>query len=180
MVNRLFYAIVLGLLGAVIVHICVLLLVPHYARYNAWSWLRQDARAYRLQDLDADNPVMKTADPLFRLKACYFNLANGPVHITAKGQVPFWSLSIYNHTGINLYSLNNRTAPNGALDMVVSDPIQMIDFKQSMAATYMHSVLTAQNISNGFFILRVLKPSADWDKQVEAFLASASCQQIND
>lgn len=175
---KLFYAVVLGLLAGVIVHICVLLLVPYYARYNTLSQLQRSGPLYRFQNPGRDNPAVKTSDPLFRLEICAFSLANSPVHVTATGQVPFWSLSIYNDTGINLYSLNSRTAPNGMLDMVVSTPIQMIDFRQALPEAYLNSVLTAQNANNGFFILRVLKPSADWDRQVEAFLASASCKQI--
>jgi len=170
---------VLGLLGAVIVHICVLFLVSYYTRYSTWEQLQNSSQPYRFQSLVPDNPIMKTSDPLFQLAACYFNLTNGPVHITADGQVPFWSLSLYNHAGANIYSLNNRTAPNNMLDVIISDPVQIIDFKQAVTDTYENSVLTAQNIDNGFSILRVLKPSADWNKQVEAFLASASCKQVN-
>jgi len=179
-VAKVFYAGLLGLLGVVIVHICVLLLVPYYARDNTWAKLQQDIRQpYMMRPPAPDSAIATMSDPLLRLETCYFNLANGPVHIAAPGQVPFWSMSLYDHTGNNLYSLNNRTAPNGMLDVVISDPIQVIDFKQTMAEKYRNSVLTAQNIDKGFLILRVLQPSTDWHKQIDAFLSGASCHQAN-
>jgi len=68
---------------------------------------------------------------------------------------------------------------HGVLDIIVSDPVQIIDFKQSFSNMFMNSVLTVQAIENGFFILRVLESSTDQDKQVAVFLASASCKQIS-
>lgn len=175
--SRLTYVFILSLLGIVIVHICTLFLVPHYARYNAWSQLQQNSQPYTFQSPASNNPIAKTSDPLVQMKTCYFNLIDGPVRISANGYIPFWSLSLYDHAGINIYSLNNRTAPNGMLDVVVSDPVQLIDFKQAMSGRDMNSILTGQNIENGFSVLRVFRPSPDWDKQVDAFLESANCKQ---
>jgi len=176
-VFRVLYAIVLGLLGGVIIHICVLLLISHYTRKSIWFQILQSSPPYRLQTLDLENPIMKTSDSLFRLATCYFHLTDEPVHITARGHVPFWSLSLYNAMGINVYSINNYTAPNGVLDMVVSAPIQATVFKKSI---HMDTVLTVQNTENAFLILRVFRPSSDWDKRVAAFFASVNCKRIND
>lgn len=172
---KLLYAVLLGLIGAVIVHITVLLLIPHYTGALLWQRLSRETPAYQFAALPAGDPIAKTADPFFRLRLCRFNLEDNPVHLTAAGNVPFWSLSIYTQKGENIYSINSSTAPGGILNMVVLDPPDLMDFKHNMPEAYADAALTALNGSKNFIILRALLPSADWQKQVDAFFKAAKC-----
>lgn len=177
--TRFFHAILLGLLGAVIVHIAVLFLVPYYAKWGVWPRLEAKGAPYTFIKLEKNDAVVKITDPFFQLRACYFDLTNGPVRIVAKDNIDFWSLSIYARDGTDIYSLNNRTSPNGVLDIVIGDPIQMMDYKQATANIESSSITTAQNIDDGFVILRAFSPSPDWDGAVEDFLNGATCKQID-
>ncbi|TGU34848.1 DUF1254 domain-containing protein, partial [bacterium M00.F.Ca.ET.152.01.1.1] len=65
--RRLLHAILLGLVGAGIVHIIVLLLVPEFSERDAWSRLSLASDLYRMNRLDAEAggaPVVKSVDPL--------------------------------------------------------------------------------------------------------------------
>lgn len=173
------YAVLLGLVGAIIVHITVLLLIPYYTGSLLWVRLSRETPYYQFSALPAGNPVAKTADPFFRLKLCRFDLEESPVHLTAAGRVPFWSLSIYTQKGENIYSINSSTAPNRALDMIVIDPLELMDFKHNIPEAYANSALTALNGGKNFIVLRALLPSADWQNQVEDFFASAKCERAD-
>ena len=74
--RRLLHAVVLGLLGAGIVHIVVLILVPEFSDRNVWARLSEKAGLYATVRLDARPGSTSTAasvDPLFRAAACRFD-----------------------------------------------------------------------------------------------------------
>lgn len=175
--TKIIYALLLGLVGAIIVHICVVLMVPHYSELNTWKRLTQTTAAYRFTTLGADNPITASTDPLFNLKACRFNLDDGPVHITAEGSAPFWSMSVYDRNGINFYSLNNHTMPNGKLDLVIGTPGQIMELKQSTPDSVENSVLVGEDLNEGFVILRSLKSKTTVDNG--DFLDHAHCQTLD-
>lgn len=175
--TKLFYALLVGLVGAVIVHICVVLMVPHFNELNTWKRLIKTTNEYKFAPLKADNPIRATTDPLFQLRACRFNLDDGPLHITAEGTVPFWSMSIYDHNGVNFYSLNNHTMPNGKLDLVIGNPGQIMELKQSTPENIDDSVLVGKDIGEGFVILRSVKTPSGLDDN--DFLDHARCQILD-
>lgn len=175
--TRFFYAILMGIIGAVIVHICVILLVPHFSQTNIWSRLQNTAPEYVFTALDDNNPIIKTADPLFHLKACRFNLDNGPVRLNASENASFWSLSVYNREGINFYSLNDRTMPHNTLDLVIGTPGQIMELKQSMPDSIANSVLVSEELSEGFVILRKFSPNNDFTG--DDFLTYATCRTLD-
>ena len=58
-----------------------------------------------------DRQAFAFVDPAFVTASCRFSLANGPVRISAEASpTTFWSASIYDRQGDNLYSINDRSA----------------------------------------------------------------------
>ncbi|WP_455481076.1 DUF1254 domain-containing protein [Bartonella sp. B12(2025)] len=166
-------------IGAIIVHICVLFLTPYWTQNNIWIGLKKSGPPYQFVDLNADNPIQQSTDPFFLLKVCRFNLENGPVHLKALKTTQLWSLAAYTHDGIIFYSLNDRTAPDATLDLIIGKPIQIIELKQSKPKNNANSVLVAQNLNKGFAILRIFAPSLLAKKESETFFSSATCHMFN-
>lgn len=176
---RLLYAILLGLVGAGIVHIGVLLLVPVYSERDAWSRLAAIAEPYEMVRIDAraDAPaLMATVDPLFDAYACRFDLADGVLRLSAEGRVPFWSVSIYNRAGQNVFSFGDRTAPGGRLDFVVVSPAQMIGLRSELPDDFADSVFVELDISQGIVVVRGFVPDETWEPQVSRYLANVLCE----
>lgn len=175
--TKLIYALLVGVIGAIIVHICVLFMVPHFSELNTWQRLVKTTGEYRFAWLAKDNPITATTDPLFQLKVCRFNLDNGPVHITAQATTPFWSMSVYDHNGVNFYSLNNHTMPDSKLDLVIGDPGQIMELKQEAPENIEDAVLVSEDIGEGFVILRSVKDKSRKDNN--DFLSHARCQALD-
>ncbi|TGV57589.1 DUF1254 domain-containing protein, partial [Mesorhizobium sp. M00.F.Ca.ET.149.01.1.1] len=100
-----------------------------------WSRLAMASDLYKMTRLDAEAggaPVVKSVDPLFYAAACRFDLADGLVRIKAPGDVPFWSASVYDRNGHNIYSFNDHNANGEKLDTVVLTPAQMIDVRRDL------------------------------------------------
>lgn len=176
---RLLHALLLGLLGAGIVHIVVLLLVPAYSERDAWSQLAASTGLYQPARLDAGpgmTPIVKSVDPLFDAAACRFDLSDGILHINAKGQTPFWSVSVYNRAGENIYSFNDHTLPDGKVDFIVLTPAQMIELRKEIPEGIENMIYVESSAEQGIVVLRSFVPDDSWKKSVSDFLGSISCK----
>src|SRR4051812_47553617 len=130
---RILYAILLGVVGAGIVHISILVLLPLFSDRDAWSRLAAAAHLYFITPADGDDgrkPTVEAPDPFVRAVACRFDLEDGPLRLRADGSVPFWSASIYDRGGQNVSNFNDHTAAGGKLDFVIVTPTQMIDMRK--------------------------------------------------
>ncbi|CAG0994782.1 MAG: DUF1254 domain-containing protein [Rhizobiaceae bacterium] len=175
---RLLYAVLLGLVGAGIVHIAVLLLLPVVSDRDAWSRLSQAGGLYAVLPLhgaEADRRVLRSADPLFQAVACRFDLADGVTHIRGVGHLPYWSVSVYDRGGQNVYSFNDRSSTAGTLDLVVLTPAQMIEVRKDLPQAYAESVFVEAEIGEGIVVVRGFVPDASWAPIISSELGAAVC-----
>ncbi|RWO28029.1 DUF1254 domain-containing protein [Mesorhizobium sp.] len=177
--RRLLHAILLGLLGAGIVHIIVLLLAPEFSERNAWSRLAMASNLYQMTRLDAEaggTPVVKSVDPLFYAAACRFDLSDGMVRVKAPGNVPFWSVSVYDRSGHNIYSFNDHSATGRVLDSIVLTPAQMIEIRKDLPEELQGAIFVEAPIDEGMFVIRSFVPDDSWKPTVSRFLEQSSCE----
>ena len=174
---RLIYAIVLGIVGAGIVHIAVLFLVPAYSERDAWSALSQQANYYAVTRLDpaGQAPVIGSLDPLFDAVACRFDLSDGEIRVHGDGSVPYWSMSVYDRSGQNIFSVNDRSSAGGTLDFVIGTPVQMVGLRNDMPADYDASIFVEADTSEGMVVVRVFAPDETWEPTISAYLDEISC-----
>ena len=177
--RSLLHALILGLLGAGIVHIVVLFLVPEFSERDAWSRLAMASEFYKMTRLDVEAggaPVVKSVDPLFYAAACRFDLADGLVRIRAPGDVPFWSASVYDRNGHNIYSFNDHNANGEKLDAVVLTPAQMIDVRRDLPEDLQGAIFVEAPIEEGIFVVRAFVPDESWKPIVSRFLEQSACE----
>lgn len=175
---RLLYVLLIGIVGAGIVHIAVLLLLPQFSERDAWSSLAEAADVYKAVRIDAADgspPIVKAVDPLFHAAACRFDLDEGPVRLSAPGAVPFWSVSIYNRAGQNVYSFNDRATEKGALDFVVLTSEQMIEVRKAMPEDFQKSIFVQVPVGEGMVVIRSFVPDPTWEEATSEFLARVAC-----
>ena len=175
----------LATLVAIIVHIVIVLLVPFFAPVDAWAKLSAVTAPWRFSEIarpagDAvpRAPTLPDLDPRFGVIACRFDLADGPASIVAEGEVPFWSLAVFDRRGENIYSLNDRTAIGGRLDMLIVNAAQRAQLRENPVEGLDRSVLVRTNIGEGFVLVRALAPDETWVPAVRAFLGAATCERL--
>lgn len=177
--NRLAYTAVLSLFGAGIVHIAVLMLLPYYTERDAWSLLSQSSDHYavtRIGGSGATTPLVRSVDPLFAAVACRFDLKDGVVHVHGDGTVPFWSMSVYDRNGQNIYSFNDRTATDGMMDFVVLTPVQTIEVRKTLPESFVDAVFVEADLEEGIVVVRAFVPDPTWRAAIEGFLARIRCE----
>lgn len=175
---RILYALLLGLVGAGIVHIAVLLLLPVVSERDAWSRLSQAGGLYTVTPLYGDGAgkgVLRSIDPLFKAVACRFDLGDGVTHLRGVGHLPYWSVSVYDRGGRNIYSFNDRSSTKGVLDLVVLTPAQMVEVRKDLPQAYAESVFVEAEIGEGIAVVRGFVPDDSWAPLVERELGRLAC-----
>lgn len=178
--HRLLYVLAVGLVGAGIVHVAVLLLLPDFSERDAWSRLADRVTLYTMTRIDrtpAAEVIHRSADPLFYVSACRFNLEDGFAHITAPGKVPFWSVSVYDRSGQNIYSFNDRTATEGELDFAVLTPAQMIGVRKELPEALVSSIFVEADVDEGIVLVRTFVPDESWAPLLASYMNAMICRQ---
>lgn len=177
--TRLLHALILGVIGAGIIHIAVLMLVPTYTQRDAWSKLSEISNFYTPTRLDAtdDQPALvDSIGPLFDAIACRFDLRDGVTRISGDGNVPFWSVSVYDRKGQNIFSFNDRTTDDGVLDFVIATPAQMIDLRNNLPPDFANSIFVEADVGEGIAVIRGFVPDASWKNRIAAYLRDIDCR----
>lgn len=178
---RLLFAIALGLVGAGIVHILILFLLPVYSVQDAWSRISPVAAPFETVQLgenpSADNlPVPD--NPFLAAAACRFDLSDGAVRVQAEGQVPFWSLSIFNRTGNNVFSINDDASHERTLDFVLTAADNGQQMRDMATSLLEQSIVVEGAPAEGIALVRVFVPDETWSGLARDFLRSLDCQPM--
>ncbi len=171
------WATLLGLCGAGIVHIVILLLLPHMSERGAWFRLA-DAAALDVPvaiDGRAGGILLQPHDPAFLASACRFDVGQVPLRVTAEGNVPFWSATVHDRNGSSLYSVSDRSAADGRLDLAILSTDQMIEIRRERPAILERSILTETPVSEGIVVVRALVPDGSWAETVSTFMEGLVC-----
>lgn len=174
---RLIHALVLGLIGAGIVHITVLLLVPVYSQRDAWAVLSEQANFYRTTRLDPprSEPLISSLDPLFDAVACRFDLRDGVMHLFGEGSTPYWSMSVHDRAGLSVFSVNDSSSLQGKLDFVVATPAQMIALRNAMPQELASAIFVEADIAEGIAVVRTFVPDPSFEPGITAWLSGINC-----
>jgi uncharacterized membrane protein len=171
-----FIAGVLLLAGAV--HICTILLVPAVAQNDGWSRLAAVAGSegfteIRVTGARAANVV--GLDPLFVNGACRLELAEAPAALAVEAGESFWSLALYDRQGTIVFSLNDRTALEGRLDMLVVASAQSAELRHAPPPNIEQTVVVESQTDDLIALLRLFAPTANAQAEARRMLAAAGC-----
>lgn len=172
------FAVIVGLVGAALLHIVIVLALPRFTGKDAYS------RVLGLYEMDSFFPLtsepgptgLANEDPFLRVAVCGFSVSTGPARFIAKGAVPFWSLSIYDADSNEIFSMNDHTAVNGNLDLVMATPIQLVDLRKTPPESLAQSIMVEMPDEEGYAVLRALAPTGSFEEPVRTFLAESSCE----
>ena len=98
-----------------------------------------------------------------------------PVHVHAPGNVPYWSVSVYNRGGQNIYAFNDRATDTGLLDVVVLTPAQMIETRKQLPEEFRKSIFVEAPVGEGIVVVRSFVPDHSWQPTATRFLRNVAC-----
>ncbi|RFZ88060.1 DUF1254 domain-containing protein [Shinella sp. WSJ-2] len=172
------YAIAIGLVGAALLHIVIILSLPSFTGRDAYTRVQTFGENNRFFPLASvgDTLAPLNDDPAMKTAVCTFSVENGPVRLFADSEVPFWSLAVYDDASNEVFSMNDRTSVSGALDTLIATPIQLIGIRKAVPPELEQSILVEMRGTEGYAVLRTFVPTASRQPAAVGFLADASCE----
>ena len=172
------YAIAIGLVGAALLHIVIILSLPSFTGRDAYTRVQTFGEPNRFFPLASTGDTLAPLndDPAMKTAVCTFSVENGPIRLFAEGDVPFWSLVVYDEASNEVFSMNDRTSVSGALDTLIATPIQLIGIRKAVPAELEQSILVEMRGEEGYAVLRTFVPTESRQQAAVAFLADASCE----
>jgi uncharacterized membrane protein len=175
------YAIAVGLAGAALLHIVIILSLPRFTGRDAYTRVQSFGELNRFFPLaggtDAD-PAPVSDDPALKVAVCAFSLGEAPLRLFARGDVPFWSLAIFDNASNEVFSMNDRTSVNGDVDLLVATPIQLTAIRKAVPEELAQAILVEMRGDEGYAVLRTFVPAESRQEAATAFLTEAACEDF--
>ncbi|MER0238653.1 hypothetical protein [Fulvimarina sp. MAC8] len=193
--GRFVLALLIGLVGAGLVHIAIVFMIPRVSDNSAWSRLSSLGDYFEVVRIaplrDTSSPAQESstetprerfafADPAFIVASCRFELGEGPVEITANGTIEnFWSASIYDSQGGNIYSINDRAAIDGIVNLVVGSAQQIEEVRTTTLLEDSPALPVIVDVPRGYVTVRVLIDEESKRAAADSFLRTLACLPID-
>lgn len=162
------------------VHIVSLLIVPYVAPDDAYARVAGFAPEGTLRALPrASSPgdPLPARDPAVASGLCRYDLGGGPLRVSVGlGDDAFVAVSLHSRSGVAFYALDDRSADDGRLDLVVMTPDQLA--AAALADTRDQPVRDVRVVAperQGFVGFDVLPRIGGYD-QAQRALASMGCR----
>lgn len=170
------YLLMCGLMLAGIVHITIILLIPLFGSRDAAKQISQFSKIGQFQLIQDGRQIgISDRDPYFQLSVCRYDLQNAALAVAGIKSEDFWSASVFDERGRVIYSLNDRTAIKNSLQLIVLNPVQMADLRESQPEEVETSIIVETRSQRGFVLLRVLNQDETFTPQTREFLEAATC-----
>ncbi len=116
-----------GLLFGAMIHLVVILNLPHFAPHDLWNRIATRTEPGQIVLLDpvtagSDNPL--GLDPAFATAVCRLDLNDGPGMVYGRLPDVFWSVSVFDAEGIAVFSTTHRAASENVLNLGIFNPAQ--------------------------------------------------------
>lgn len=168
------------LMLAGIVHILAIFLVPVLAENDGFSRIARVAGDGSFTEVPlspSGGGTIPGLDPLFIHGACSLHLAEGPVSIGIQESERYWSLALYDTHGTVVFSLNDRTATDGRLDMLIVNPVQAAQLKAE-AGSLGETVVVESRSDELVALARFYAPVRSVVEDARGALRDASCEPV--
>lgn len=177
---KLLFAVAIGLIGAVFLHIIIILALPHFTGKDAFTRITFEGPLNRFYSLgnQMDKAGLTSGDPFLKVAACAFDVSENPVRITASGAVPFWSIGVFDRNANEAYSMNDSTSVEGKLDIIAATSAQIAVLRAEQSDALTQTIFVEMPTHKGYAVLRAMVPQDSFKPDAEAFLKGASCKPI--
>lgn len=182
---RFLYATIVGLVGAILVHLCVIFLLPLQSSNTAWNRVAAQTvqnRFVPLDDLSGAAPLHvggQRLDPFFQTAVCRYDLRDGALRVRSSGGAPLWTVGVHDNLGAVVFSANDRIVAGRRLDLTVVDTNQLRFVRQNAPPDLADAIIAPASRSLGFVVVRAFRPDASWSAVVDRFLDELVCETLN-
>ena len=167
------------LLLAGVVHLGYVLIVPQFEMRARIDELRELAGSGTLTVLNREDSVrLMGPDGRWLVHAlCVYDLAEGPMVVSAAVPDSYWSMAIYSAGGETFYSLNDRQAGIDRVDLMIRRPSAPLPEEEELAPPDDETITVRAPDQVGVVVMRALAGEpAEYELTAE-ILARSECRK---
>jgi uncharacterized membrane protein len=168
-----------ALLLAGIVHLSTVLAMPTAATQDAYSRLVQLTPVNAVVALpppSAQDSTMPFMDPAFAIAVCRYDLAAGPIKLTAPVSQAYTSVTFYTRNSVAYYAINDRAAGRRAIELDLMTADQHAQVPEEEDVTAADRLIIDSPTRRGLIVLRALAPEPGLMAMARRTLAGAQCR----
>ncbi|MCJ8507549.1 DUF1254 domain-containing protein [Rhizobium lemnae] len=177
---RVLLAILTGLVGAALLHLVIIFSLPSFSERDAHSQVMNEGPEFRFHIVGAkpDRAGLAKQDPFLEIAVCAFDITDQPVRLTSANGVPFWSMATFDSASNETFSINDRTAADRTLDVILATPVQATALRKALASTQVQPIIVETAQVEGYAVLRALVPQQSFREAALQFLTKADCSPM--
>lgn len=165
-------------LGAVI-HIAVVLTLPHLASRNAWARLLPLSQENAVTLLPAPTPEEQSLPymaPDIRYAVCRYDLRDGPVRMAVHIPDELWMFAFYTRQGDNYYAITGGDIRRERVEFVISAEAQtLLELEMEATEEAENVIVVRAPEPTGLAVIRAPLRGFSHAERVERALAQATC-----
>lgn len=177
MIRPLLWLLAGAVLGGII-HIVVILTLPALTEQSLWTRvaaIEADNRMVILPQVEAGEPNPLGLDPELVYGLCRVDLAQGPAYVSGILPDAFWSVALFNQSGIVTYSTTNRDGIGQTLELGLFNAAQTRLLAQQQLDVA-EGLLVVESVTDKLLILvRLAPPHQVMRARFETALTAVTC-----
>lgn len=173
-------AIVTGLVGAAVLHILLILILPFNSNVDAWSKVQNLGVAFEFYSLanEPNETELYNEDIFIQTAVCHYILDEGPVQIVADQPTEIWTLALFDAGSNEIFSMSARSAINGEVNFILGTKGQLLNLRSEEPELIAETIAIEVADIEGYVALRSIVPSISSLEEAQNFLTNALCARL--
>ena len=167
-----------GVILGGIVHLGTILALPRTASQDAYTRLEPITPVNAMTPIPrptAAKALLPYMDPAFAVAVCRYDLANGPMKLTAPVSQAYTSVTFYTRRGVAYYGINDRAAGRRTIELYLMTTPQRDAMPEDTEVTAADRLIIESPSTTGLIVLRALSPEPGLMPMAQASVAAARC-----
>ena len=165
----------LGVLVGILAHLLSVIALPRLSTQTGFERIAAIIGGNGFTVVPAEKTPLPMPDPAITSAFCRYNLASSAVRLHVPISSGFLSISFYTTAGLNFYSLTDRAAANGAIDLTLYTSAQLAQVRANEGPDLPGVLRLQAPQEKGLVVLRALIPEPGEKAQTQLALSDASC-----
>jgi uncharacterized membrane protein len=176
------FAILLAVIIAGLIHIATVLGLPQIAPRNAWTRLSSLAEPNKLVVLPAASPAHQSLPlmaPDMRYAFCRYDVTRGPVRISTPIIDELWMIAFYQPNGANFYTISGSDINREKIEIIIStESNALLDTETEALYDSDDVVVVTAPENTGLAMIRVPLAGVSYAERAEQALRQVTCSRI--
>jgi len=167
-----------GVILGGIVHLGTILALPRTASQDAYTRLEPITPVNAMTPIPrptAAKALLPYMDPAFAVAVCRYDLAGGPMKLTAPVSQAYTSVTFYTRRGVAYYGINDRAAGRRTIELLLMTTAQHDALPEDSEVTAADRLIIESPSPTGLIVLRALSPEPGLMPMAQASVAAARC-----